>query len=226
MTNSTIRNQRLLDKFKAENKGIRLVGNRKLIYGIGINDADYPVRPRVNGKQLKCVFYQTWQTMMKRCYSDTWQSKNPTYKGCTVCNEWHSFVTFKAWMKKQNYEGNQLDKDILVIGNKQYAPDKCAFVSKQINSLMTASAAKRGKFPQGVHFDRGKYIAQLGIKGKLTHIGVYTTAQEAEAAYIKAKSTNIIIEALEQPSTQLMKALVTHAKHMRTNFECKQQAMA
>jgi len=223
---STARNQRLLDKFIEDNQGISCVVNRKLVCGVGINDAAYVVQPSVNGKTVRCVFYQTWQSMIVRCYSKKHQERYPTYKGCTVCNKWHSFMTFKAWMETQDYEGRHLDKDLLIIGNKQYAPDKCVFVSQQINSLMTNRAAKRGKFPQGVGFKQGRYRAYLCIRGKVTHIGRYTTIHEAEAAYIKAKSNNIIIEALEQTSTKLMKAKVIHAKHMRTHFECKQQAMA
>jgi len=221
-TNSTALNQRMLDAFKADNQGISYIGKRKLLFGVGINDSNYATQPMVMGKVVVCIFYRTWSNMIGRCYSKKIQEAYPTYKGCTVCNEWHSFMNFKHWMETQDYEEKHLDKDILVIGNKQYAPDMCVFVSSQINTLMTDSAATRGKFPQGVCFSLGKYRARLSTRGKRTQIGSYTTANEAEAAYIKLKSTNIIIEALEQPSTQLMKALVTHAKHMRTSFECKQ----
>jgi len=223
---NTARNQKILDKFISDNQGISCVVNRKLLFGVGVNDANYATQPWVNGKTVICIFYQTWHSMIGRCYSKKIQEVRPAYKDCTVAPEWHSFMNFKRWMVSQDYKGKHLDKDILVIGNKQYAPDRCAFVSSQINTLMNDNAAIRGKFPQGVCFSLGKYQAQLSIKGKVTHIGSYTTAHEAEAAYIKVKSTNIIIEALEQPSSKLMKALVIHAKHMRTNFECKQQAMA
>jgi len=223
---NTARNQKLLDKFIEDNQGISCVVNRKLLFGIGINDADYAISPTIDGKRVMCVFYQTWTDMIERCYSPKYQERCPTYKGCIICDEWHSFMNFKRWMVGQDHEGKQLDKDILVIGNKIYSPDRCVFVSQSINKLLTDRGAKRGIYPQGVSRQRGEYKARVSINGKGTHIGRYTTVQEAEAAYIKAKSTNIIIKALEQSSTKLMKALVTHAKHMRTHFECKQQAMA
>jgi hypothetical protein len=37
-----------------------------MLYGIGINDADYRVRPR---KGPACPFYVRWSNMLKRCYT-------------------------------------------------------------------------------------------------------------------------------------------------------------
>lgn len=113
--------------------------NKRLVYGVGNNDADYVVEKReeigyVGGKRRRklmwvCPYYQTWKDMIKRCYSTKCQEKFPTYKGCSVSADWHTFSNFKAWMEKQNWEGKQLDKDILIEGNKVYSPETCVFVS-------------------------------------------------------------------------------------------------
>ena len=44
----------------------------------------------------------------------------------------------------------QLDKDILIKGNKEYNPNTCCFVDIRLNSLFTKDNAMRGKYPIGV----------------------------------------------------------------------------
>jgi 7,8-dihydro-6-hydroxymethylpterin-pyrophosphokinase len=55
----------------------------------------------------------------------------------TVTPEWWSRRAFTEWMRGQEWQGRQLDKDILWPGNKIYAPDKCLFVPQEINNLLT-----------------------------------------------------------------------------------------
>jgi len=88
----------------------------RLVCGVGINDADYPTRryKTVNGKSKlvwTCPFWRKWKDMISRCYSERELEKYPTYKGCSVCEDWLYFSRFKAWMEKQAWEGLVLDKD-------------------------------------------------------------------------------------------------------------------
>ena len=46
--------------------------------------------------------------------------------------------------------GWELDKDILVKGNKIYSPDTCCFVPKEVNTVFTKRQSKRGDYPIGV----------------------------------------------------------------------------
>ena len=122
----------------------------KLVHGIGRNDADYPVTiyDVIDGKlkQLRtCHFYHAWKHMIARCYSQKFQAKYPTYRGCSVTPGWHSFAAFRAWMLTQPWEGSELDKDILEPGNKVYSPDACIFVPSHLNMFMTDRAAARGE---------------------------------------------------------------------------------
>ena len=73
--------------------------------------------------------------MLQRCYSESHLVRQPTYKGCSVCEEWLTFSNFKSWMEQQDWEGKQLDKDLLVYKNKIYSPETCVFVSSVINSF-------------------------------------------------------------------------------------------
>ena len=84
---------------------MRLKRKSKLVSGVGINDADYEVQKYtvVSGKRKRiwiCPYYITWTHMLQRCYSEKSQLKHPTYKGCTVCDEWLIFSNFKTWMEQ------------------------------------------------------------------------------------------------------------------------------
>ena len=99
-----------------------------------------------------------------------------------------------AWMKTQSWEGKQIDKDILVPGNKVYSPETCVFVSRNVNVLLTNSLAKRGKCPVGVRFmvSIKKYTAQMTRYSKITHLGTFDTPEEAHEAYKKERSKYIL----------------------------------
>lgn len=100
-----------------------------LVYGVGINDADYPVSARdENGKEWRCPFYKTWKNMLARCYSPAFQRNQPLYKGCSVDERWHRFSHFKSWMLEQDWEDKQLDKDRKFEGNQVYMVQILAFL--------------------------------------------------------------------------------------------------
>lgn len=184
----------------------------KLVFGVGINNADYCVSPTINGKRLHCKYYITWYSMLRRCYDSKTQIKYTTYIGCTVCEEWLIFSNFKKWMENQDFEGKQLDKDILIRGNKVYSPDSCIFVTDNINSLFVKSDASRGKYKIGVCFNKhdSKFIAQCQVNGKKKHIGCYLTEEEAYQAYVSFKTAHIHSIALEQTDERLREAMLNY----------------
>ena len=191
------------------------LSNRKLVYGIGINDSRTAVSPKAqNNKRPVCPFYQKWKGMIERCYSVDSLIKNPTYKDCYVSSGWLLFSNFKNWMVNQDWEGKELDKDIKVVGNKAYGPDTCLFVSKRINRLLTDHRAKRGDYPQGVDFKKteNKYRAQCNHNGKRKTIGYFLTVSEASNAYLNYKRMVIMEESEKQENKNIKKFLVAQAK--------------
>lgn len=174
---------------------------RKLVQGVGINDADYVVQKfetigYINGKPKQrrvwiCPYYQTWNDMLKRCYSTKLQERRPSYKGCTVAEEWHTFSVFKDWMGKQDWEGKQLDKDLLTEGNKIYGPDTCVFVTPMVNSFTNDNSGVRGKWLIGVYWKKGanKFLSQCSnpFTKKREHLGLFTCEQDAHEAWRKRK---------------------------------------
>ena len=162
-----------------------------LVYGVGINDADYEVYPRVDGKVFRCPYYATWISMLGRCYSDEFQDRQPTYKGCSVHPDWISFMNFRKWMMKQDWQGKALDKDLLVKGNKVYSPSACVFVDAMTNTFTIDCGRSRGEYPLGVNFHkhRGKFQANCRnpFTNKKEYLGLFTCEHQAHLAWRKRK---------------------------------------
>jgi len=95
-----------------------------LVFGVATSDSSYVTQKTIDGVMVVCPFYRKWISMLTRCYSKNYQLRHPTYKGCSVSDEWLLFSAFKSWMKKQDWDGKQLDKDLLISGNKIYSPDR------------------------------------------------------------------------------------------------------
>lgn len=147
--------------------------------------------------------YYVWRNMIIRCYDHNYKLKFPTYEDCEVCEEWLNYQNFAKWYEDNYYEipGQRmdLDKDILIKGNKLYSPDTCIIVPHSINSLFVKNNAIRGEYPIGISLDKQKnklrvrcYIYENG-KQKLKHLGYFATNQIEEAFYLykTTKENNI-----------------------------------
>jgi hypothetical protein len=163
----------------------------KLVFGVGINDANYTVSPVINGGQYKCPFYLVWKSMLHRLYNKNDHKFIRNYNDCRVCEEWLKFSNFKAWMETQDWFGKELDKDLLVKGNKLYSPQTCLFIGKNLNKFLTDSKFTRGELLIGVSRQKhsNKFKAEcsgriLGVKG---YIGLFDTEVKAHLAWKKRK---------------------------------------
>ena len=171
----------------------------KLLHGVGVSDADYFVTKKENGKQVwRCPYHQTWKSMLMRAYSDKYKQKNPTYQDVTVCEEWHSFMRFRAWMEKQDWEGKELDKDILFEKNKIYSPNTCVFVDGVVNNFLNDQAAARGEWPIGVYWNeqKQKFISQCNnpFTKEKEYLGLFHCPHQAHLAW-KARKTRVSLSA-------------------------------
>lgn len=209
----------------------------KLVYGVGINDTDYAVTKRetigyVNGNQKQkliwiCPYYRVWTGMLMRCYSSKYQEKYPTYKGCSVSEDWLRFSNFKSWMETQDWEGKQLDKDLLLEGNKVYSAETCVFASGMVNSFTLDSGAARGEWMIGVcwHKRDGKFMSSCSnpFTKKQENLGYFTSESEAHEAWLKRKLELTYELAAIQTDERVAKALIeryTNYTNYQENEKC------
>lgn len=175
----------------------------KKVYGVGINDADYRVHEfeyergqdgnlRISKRLWTCPFYSTWREMLRRCHSPAFKKKQTGYENVTVCEEWLLFSNFKEWMESQSWEGRQLDKDLLVEGNKVYGPDTCVFIPSELNQFFKERANDRGDYLLGVTVKKSSlgYYAKCSdpFTGKRVSLGRHSTEQEAHLAWKRYKN--------------------------------------
>lgn len=171
----------------------------KRVYGIGyLGEGKY--KPKENGKHTKV--YKTWKSMLGRCYDTKIQEKNPTYKNCSVTEEWYNFQNFGKWYSENYYEieGERmcLDKDILIKHNKIYSPETCIFVPNTINSLFVKCDKSRGESVIGTTPRKNsKYEAQCWLinpktgKSKNEYLGRYDSQEKGFEIYKYYKEKNI-----------------------------------
>lgn len=78
--------------------------------------------------------YAKWQGMLNRAYG---ASSGKWYDNVTVSESFKHYPIFKQWYLTQYVEeGWELDKDLLVKGNKVYCASRCCFLPKEINSAL------------------------------------------------------------------------------------------
>ena len=159
------------------------------VYGVGISGTKYP--PTVNGRNTK--EYALWYSMLKRCYSDTYKKQRPAYIGCQVSENFKSYEYFYEWCNKQIGFGNdgfELDKDLLIKGDKVYSETTCVFLPQEINTLLVKREALRGEHLIGVSWSKTNKAFKATVrknKGKQEFLGYFNTEIEAFNAYKKAK---------------------------------------
>lgn len=163
--------------------------NFKLFFGIGfIGIGKY-------SQTTHLKIYQIWKSMLFRCYDTKYQIKFPTYIGCTVDKSWYNFQTFAEWCEQNYVENYELDKDILIKGNKIYSPNLCCFVPHEINSLFIKSNNIRGDLPIGVSKSQNKYKVRLMKYGQLIQYNGFKTPNEAFEKYKIEKESYIKVMA-------------------------------
>jgi hypothetical protein len=170
---------------------------KKLVYGIGFNDGKYKTSEK--GKNLSV--YKVWKSMLLRC-TERFQTKYPTYLGVTCSENFKLYSYFYEWYFLQTYANKvdnngsryELDKDLLIKGNKLYSEDVCVLIPLRINSLIIKGNASRGEWPIGVSWHRrdNVYAARCSVgTKKLQNLGSYKTLEEAFQAYKTFKEAYI-----------------------------------
>lgn len=197
-------------QFQDESKYIKIVSSRfirsgriespffKNVYGAGYYGGEF------KSGELNNICYNHWHKMIERCYNKQAENKYINYNNCTVSEEWLNYYNFCDWFEENYYilendvDRMNLDKDILIKGNKIYSPNTCVFVPARINKLFTKTDKNRGLNPIGVTYNKRlkKYIAQCSIimndgHKQQKHLGIFLNKEDAFYTYKKYKEKYI-----------------------------------
>ena len=171
------------------------------VFGWGINDVDYEVTryETINGKNKIvwcCPYYLDWQSMLRRCFDVKFQNRRPTYKGCTITDNWEYLSQFIKWVDNQpnrDWQNCEPDKDFLITGNKHYSPETVVYIPKNMNVFITDHGAARGHYMIGVtcsykSSNKNPFMSRCNnpFTNKNDYLGRFPTELEAHLAW-KAK---------------------------------------
>lgn len=170
----------------------------KFFYGVGyIGDGDHSLT--IDGK--KTDSYAKWHSMLQRCYDKQPNRKLETYIDCAVSEEWKDYQCFAEWLVNNPYYGNgyELDKDLLVKGNRVYSAETCCLIPSAINMLLICRNSIKRNYPMGVSRLGGtdRFVAKISVSNKSVHLGVFLTVEDARNAYVTAKENYVKTKALE-----------------------------
>lgn len=186
----------------AFNKGSIQCPYEPRTFNVGyLGEGPYKTRHQNQKAGEKTLEYSTWSSMIRRCNDYKFLEREPSYQNCTIYEDWYNYQNFGYWFTENYYEvpneKMQLDKDILIKGNKEYGPSTCCFVPHHINSLFTSRKNNRGDLPIGVYKTNGKddkYSIQcntmFGDKKLITRHG-FTSIEDAFFAYKELKENEI-----------------------------------
>lgn len=140
-----------------------------------------------------------WNAMADRCNPKSFVGRtHQSYSD--VNNGFESFQQFGDWAVEQPgfdlVEGSgkryALDKDLLIPGSRAYSAESCCFVPRRLNNLFILPRTPRD-LPIGVSWEpsRKKYASCISVDGKNKRLGRYDTAEDAHAAWQKAKAQEV-----------------------------------
>lgn len=143
--------------------------------------------------------YTAWKFLLLRLFSEDRLSSNPTYRGCSICKEWANFQIFSEWFYSHSSYGlgYEIDKDLLVQGNKHYSPETCVMIPQEINKALKTVQVNTVVAGVRKRTNTKGYQVRVTENGKRRHVGEFYTVEEASTIYVQAKERYIKNKALE-----------------------------
>lgn len=179
-----------------------------------------------------------WGSILARCkVGGSVQKRLPSCVGNS--NGFKDFQEFTTWATLQygylhkdvNGKFWQLDKDLMVFGNKVYSAETCIFVPHRINTLLTTPFSIETNCPIGVYWDKieCKFISSCrdGTGGRQIYLGSFDCKFEAHKAWQMFK-VQIIQQFIVQDEDvknhlSLVGALETHLERIRCDLHSNRE---
>lgn len=157
------------------------------------------------------------------------QPRDETYYGSN--NLFLNFQDFAQWCQDvpnyvaidKNGRFYQLDKDILIPGNRDYSHSTCCFVPAELNMIFSKGNNKTNKLLMGTCLEpkSGKFVTHIGGLGLLHgYAGIYETEMEAHRVWQlgKIKVLNNAIQTFHYLPVDVLSGLAAHVDLIRTQY--------
>lgn len=117
---------------------------------LGDTNTDNSAEASLHRALVKC-----WKGLRARVRS------RPTYGGCSIA--WRTREEFIEWARTRWLPETDLDKDLLVPGNRVYGPDTCCFIPRELNVLI----GKHSRIKRKDHYNKRLREAYAGCSQQI-----------------------------------------------------------
>lgn len=136
---------------------------------------------KINGDDNWERLRKIWCNIKTRCCNkNTPQYKKYGYRGIKLCPEWHdNSKNFILWGLSNGYQiGLSIDR---INNNGDYEPSNCRWVNNHIQCVNQRKSKRNTSGYKGISYksEGDKWIAYIGLYGKLVYIGGFKTKKEA-----------------------------------------------
>lgn len=144
----------------------------------------------INGKPT-CA-HKAWSGVIERCYSTRLRHSRPCYSDVTISGDWHNFQNFAKWFYSQRGAelGWEIDKDLLVTGNKHYSPETCILLPRRLNTAIIHVGSNENVLGYSYHPVSKLYSTMVSTPAGGRNI-YFKTKDECVKYYYKSKSEQL-----------------------------------
>lgn len=164
------------------------------VYGVGFIGVGVSLT-KGNPQDKVSRAYKKWSGMLKRCYDTHSKNTDRSYIDCYVAEEWHNFQNFYEWYESKVNEYRfdwELDKDLLIKGNKVYSENTCTLLPKLINTTLTKNDACRSREGIGATIRASGRYRSSSLKAT-----TFTSKEQAFQEYKNCKEGRLSLLAVE-----------------------------
>lgn len=136
---------------------------------------------RESHNETKTRLYRIWIGIKSRCLVNTTSGyKNYGGRGISICDGWiHSFSAFSSWAMQNGYNDSLTIDRIDPDGD--YCPENCRWTTMSEQEFNKRISSRNTSGVTGVSFNKKhkRWVAYIGIEGKLYHLGSFKCIDDA-----------------------------------------------
>lgn len=152
--------------------------------------------------------FHTWASLRTRTLDTNFKQRHKSYIDCSLCEEWMCMQNFCDWAESTKPKDTsvkwELDKDLLIEGNKLYSPETCCWLPKEIN-LFLSKMGEKAIYPKTLKDGSEVYVVfvregkEKQVEKGSHYIGTYYSYEMAvdKWRWVKKQRLNSLIKQYE-----------------------------